>query len=224
MKPKGTLPAELERVIISAKPRHLQNDFVSDTRGLVLHMLERYRGQDPRDRLQAAIIERFIRDNPNCFERHNLTGHITGSAWLVDSSGTHVLLTQHKKLGKWLQLGGHADGDPNPLEVAIREAKEESGLNDIVPVIPGIFDVDIHTIPARPGEPAHLHYDIRFALRARSSVPIHKSDESIDLAWISLAELERYSNEESLLRMARKWNELHREGNHVYSETNDFRD
>ena len=95
-----------------------------------------------------------------CFD----DGHITGSAWVVDPAGSRLLLTHHRKLGKWLQLGGHSDGEPDTLAVALREAREESGLR-VRPISNAVLDIDIHTIPALKGEPAHLHYDVRFALR-----------------------------------------------------------
>jgi 8-oxo-dGTP pyrophosphatase MutT (NUDIX family) len=89
--------------------------------------------------------------------------------------------------------------------VALREAEEESGLNGLVPVSNEIFDLDAHPIPARPNEPAHRHYDVRFAFRATASEAFIVSDESNQLAWIKISEMATVSNEESMLRMARKW-------------------
>src|SRR5215510_11521790 len=97
----------------------------------------------------TAALRQFVAANPNCFERSLQIGHVTGSAWIVDLDRTHALLTHHRKLNKWLQLGGHADGDPDILRVALREAREESNLDAIRPVSENIFDVDIHVIPAR---------------------------------------------------------------------------
>ena len=92
-------------------------------------------------------------------------GHITGSAWVVDIAGNRVLLADHAKLGRWLQPGGHSDGDPDTLAVALREAREESGL-DVRALDDAIFDIDVHRIPARGDEPAHLHFDVRFLVQA----------------------------------------------------------
>ena len=111
----------------------------------------------------GRIVE-FVAAHPNCFERRLAVGHITGSAWLLDATGTKALLTHHRKLGKWLQLGGHADGDSDVLAVALREATEESGLIDLRAVSDDIFDVDVHRIPAHGDTPAHDHYDIRFTV------------------------------------------------------------
>ncbi len=160
----------------------------------------------------AAAAERilgFIRSTPDCFCRSHAEGHITGSAWLLDPRGEKALLTLHRKLGRWLQPGGHADGDANPLQVALREAEEESGIAGITPLEAGIFDVDVHKIPARPaaGEPAHLHYDIRYLLQAPSTA-FCLSDESEALGWFSVDELMVLQPEPSILRMVERWQAL----------------
>ena len=133
-----------------------------------------------------------------------MPGHITGSAWIIDATRHYVLLTHHAKLNKWLQLGGHADGELNPLAVAMREAREESGLTKLRVISEEVFDVDRHLIPARKTDPDHFHYDIRFMIEADPDEPLLISDESHDLAWIEIAKMAEYNNEESMLRMARK--------------------
>lgn len=174
-------------------------------RNLILGQLETYLNQYPDE---SAMLERyisFVNANMDCFERSLQIGHVTGSAWVVNRAGTHTLLTHHKKLNKWLQLGGHADGDADVLRVAKREVAEESGLVDVVPVGAGIFDVDIHLIPERKNEPEHYHYDARYALQVTGDEDYVVSDESHDLAWIEVAHLHERTTEESMLRMARKW-------------------
>src|SRR6056297_1200916 len=115
---------------------------------------------------EVTVVDRFrslLSDRTGCFERSNFQpGHVTGSAWLVDDSGENVLLTHHRKLDAWLQLGGHSDGDPDTAAVARREAEEESGLA-VELVSRDILDVDVHEIPARKSDPAHFHFDVRFA-------------------------------------------------------------
>ena len=157
---------------------------------------------------EAETVRRFVdflETHPDAFARSLACGHVTGSAWLVDRAGARVLLTHHKKLGIWVQLGGHADGDADVFRVARREAEEESGLADLAPVAADIFDVDVHEIPARGAEPAHLHWDVRYAFRATGREAFRVSDESHALAWIDVAALETVTREESMLRMARKW-------------------
>ena len=136
----------------------------------------------------------------------NLTvGHFTGSCWLVSKDGQRVLLTHHKKLERWLQLGGHADGDSDLAQVALREAEEESGLRDLS-VEPEIFDLERHAIPARGSDPEHYHHDVRFVVHANGSEEYIVSDESHALAWRIISELvDDADADESIRRMARKW-------------------
>ncbi|MCB1098718.1 MAG: NUDIX hydrolase [Verrucomicrobiae bacterium] len=150
------------------------------------------------DLLDAAGDAAFGRD-------HFVPGHITASCWIVDPGGDSCLLTHHRKLNRWLQLGGHCDGDPDVAAAALREAEEESGLGGFEFIQSGIYDLDIHEIPARKSDPAHLHYDVRFALRSTTGKDFTVSDESNDLAWVAIADLEDYTTEESVLRLARNW-------------------
>ncbi|RME70931.1 MAG: NUDIX domain-containing protein [Verrucomicrobia bacterium] len=177
-------------------------------RSPLLTLLRRYRPIDTRDTRRLEAFTRFVTEHPDCFERTLAIGHVTGSAWIIDRSGKRVLLTHHRKLDIWVQPGGHADGDPDIFAVALREAREETGLDDLAPQSNEIFDLDIHTIPARGDIPEHLHYDVRFALRATGSEDFAVSEESHALAWVELADLERFSTEASLLRMRRKWHDL----------------
>lgn len=173
-------------------------------RNLLLKKLHSYHPTDLHEIKMKQRIVDFVEANPDCFKRSLLIGHITASALIVNKTRTHTLMTHHHKLEKWLQLGGHSDGDPNPLNVALREAEEESGLKEIFPVSENIFDVDVHPIPARKTEPEHFHYDIRFLFDANDSHGLTMTTESKDLAWIALNEIERYTTEESILRMVRK--------------------
>jgi len=171
----------------------------------LLDLLNRHPTVDAQEEQSLRQIEAFVREHADCFSRSLVAGHITGSAWLLDEYGDRVLLTHHRKLGLWLQLGGHADGNPDVLDVALREAREESGLQNVVPLLNDIFDVDVHAIPARENEPAHFHYDIRFLLRAVGSDAFRVSDESHALRWCTKDEVPRLSVDASVLRMHRKW-------------------
>jgi 8-oxo-dGTP pyrophosphatase MutT (NUDIX family) len=156
---------------------------------------------------EADFIREFIEltDDSLAFQRERLEGHFTASAWIVNKKRTHTLLTLHRKLGRWLQLGGHADGDENLLNVALKEAQEESGLESLDMVDSTIFDIDMHIIPERPQVPQHYHYDVRYLLEADIREPLKISKESISLAWIafdSVADMVGYSP--SILRMLEK--------------------
>ena len=107
-------------------------------------------------------VSEFVKDHEDCFERSRLSGHVTGSCWLENYDGTKFLLTKHKKLKSWLQLGGHADGDSDIIRVSLKEAHEESGLKNIELISADIFDLGVHLIPKCKNIPQHYHYDIRF--------------------------------------------------------------
>ena len=166
-------------------------------------LLAAYRARWPQEADTVLHFDAFVDRHPDCFERTCRPGHITGSAWLVDAAGERVLLTHHRKLGRWLQLGGHSDGDPDPLAVALREAREESGLA-VRALDEAIFDLDVHRIPARGDEPAHRHYDVRFLVVAEGE-RFRKTDESHALEWVPVGAIRSFTAEESVLRMARKW-------------------
>lgn len=174
----------------------------------LLETLERYLELFPEERVAVDHVRQFVRVHEDCFERSCRDGHITGSAWIVSRDGSRFLLAYHRKLDRWLQLGGHADGDNDPAAVAMREAQEESGLGRLELLGPNgtrlPLDVDVHLIPADGGEPAHLHHDIRYLLVADDSQELVVSDESKALRWFPYAEAEEGLGEESLRRMARK--------------------
>jgi 8-oxo-dGTP pyrophosphatase MutT (NUDIX family) len=142
---------------------------------------------------------------PECYLRTHLPGHITGSAWIVNQSRDKVLLVHHATLDKWLQPGGHADGDENVLRVAEREAFEETGLRTLKLLSKELFDIDVHPIPAKDDFPEHHHYDLRFVFEANDANAISASEESHDVTWVVLSELIRQTDANiSIMRMAEK--------------------
>ena len=164
-----------------------------------------YRVANPDAAEIVDEFQRFLDSAPSVFTRAHLAGHFTGSAWLVSADGERVLLTHHRKLNAWLQLGGHADGDTDLARVALREAEEESGMSDLV-VEAAIFDIDRHRIPARGTEPEHWHYDVRYVVRATGSEAFVVGDESHALAWRDVATLvDEDGLDASVRRMAAKW-------------------
>jgi 8-oxo-dGTP pyrophosphatase MutT (NUDIX family) len=185
---------------------------VNDPRQEILGLLQKYKtfwfqelnnpiGEDPEI---PGKFESFVQSHENCFSRELLIGHITGSALIVNEAMDSVLLTHHRKLNLWLQLGGHADGNPHPHEVALTEGREESGLSNLRffdhSKVPAITDLDIHSIPARPGEPEHLHYDVRYIVIAAEGGKIEISDESHDLRWFPIEEAYAIANQWSMHR------------------------
>ena len=175
-----------------------------DPRGLILGLLSDYLQHYPEEAAMVIRYQDFVEENKNCFERSLLIGHVTGSALVVNSHHDSVLLTHHRKLNKWLQPGGHADGDTDVLRVALKEADEETGLDSIEPITRALLDVDIHSIPERGNEPRHFHYDCRFLFHSTGSDAFTVSEESHDLAWVPMDQITEYTHEESILRMIGK--------------------
>ena len=180
----------------------------------LLELLARYEAVHPREKPCVERIRALVQAHDDCFERTCLPGHITASAWILSPDRKRVLLTRHRKLERWLQLGGHADGDADVLRVALREAREESGMDrfgvlcradEASPSEPPLpLDLDVHRIPARGNEPEHAHHDIRYLLVADEGQSLTISAESIDLAWFDPVDLATLDADVSLLRLRDK--------------------
>jgi 8-oxo-dGTP pyrophosphatase MutT (NUDIX family) len=177
-------------------------------------LLARYEARYPDEGAVAARIRSLVENHPDCCERTCRPGHVTGSAWVLSADGARCLLVHHAKLDRWLQPGGHADGEVRIEQVALREVHEETGLTEVhLPLCEGMLvplDLDVHLIPARYGtdgvlqEDAHEHHDFRFLVVASGNEAICRSEESHDLGWFTPAEVLNLTREESVLRMLRK--------------------
>ncbi|GIX39939.1 MAG: NUDIX hydrolase [Silanimonas sp.] len=153
----------------------------------------------------ATEYRAFLRGGIERFTRRHLAGHFTGSAFVVSADGERCLLLHHAKLGRWLQPGGHADGEPDLAAVALREAGEETGLPGLV-VEGGILDLDRHTIPARGAEPEHWHWDVRYLVRCTAGEIARINAESRDFAWWKIDVLAVDAGiEPSIRRMAARY-------------------
>ncbi len=170
-----------------------------------IETLGKHAARYPEDAGRVARTRALVERHPDCFERTCLPGHVTASAWILSPDHRHFLLGHHRKLDLWLQLGGHADGDPDPARVALREAREESGLDELAFLTDGSeplpLDHDIHAIPALADEPAHEHHDVRFLLFAGPHPRLRVSEESHALRWFPMAELESVVEDASLRRL-----------------------
>jgi|TARA_B110000263_G_scaffold137793_1_gene119541 8-oxo-dGTP pyrophosphatase MutT (NUDIX family) len=173
-------------------------------KSLINHLNE-YLIQYPDEYIKVGKTLDFIKNHDTCFDRNNWSGHFTGSAWVVDTTRAWILMTNHIQLNMWLQLGGHAEGNPDLLSVAVKEAKEESGLKKFKIISDKIFDLDIHQIPIYGENPPHLHFDVRYLLEAE-----HKdhlliaSNESHEIAWVNKKEVLNKNPEDSISRMLHK--------------------
>lgn len=169
--------------------------------------LAEYRRRWPADSGSVALFEDMLNSSGDLdpFRREHLAGHFTGSAWLVSADRERALLLHHRKLDRWLQPGGHADGDGDLAAVALREAEEETGLRGLR-VEPAVFDIDRHRIPARGAEPEHWHYDVRFVVHAGEDETFAVNEESHALAWRPIVEIANDpAMDASVRRLARKF-------------------
>ncbi|MGM0516359.1 MAG: NUDIX hydrolase [Pseudomonadota bacterium] len=172
-------------------------------------LLDQLRRHRTRHLDEAAFVTRavrFVANHPDTFYRDHWPAHVTGSAWVLNPARTAALLLHHKKHDRWFQPGGHADGDPDVRGVALRETSEETGLDParIRLLDEAIFDVDIHTLPDRPGCPRHGHIDIRYLVEIDDHLPIPGNDESHELRWVPLWAITRFNNSRSTRRMVEK--------------------
>ena len=167
-------------------------------------MLDAFRGEDARQEEMVRRARDLAASSPRCgFRDHFEPGHFTGSAWVVNEPGDKVLLIFHQKLQKWMQPGGHADGDFDLVRVARREVEEETGLR-VVPVWDQIYDLDIHSIPPWAAEPAHLHFDVRFVFRADETQPLQAGQGVAAVRWVAVDALHAICDEESIVRLGKR--------------------
>jgi 8-oxo-dGTP pyrophosphatase MutT (NUDIX family) len=174
-------------------------------------LADELRAHVPADAREAGHLREilaFVARHPRPFDRSILEGHLTASVLIVSHSSDEVLLLHHRKLGLWLQPGGHAEaGETAGETVALREAREETGVVDLSlhPTAPRPLDVDVHAIPARPGEPAHSHLDLRYLAVASNSTPLRRqAEEANDLRWFAWSELRTLDLDAGLRRALAK--------------------
>lgn len=171
----------------------------------ILNKLKEYSSDYQEEIISRDRIINFIENNNDFYTKKNLNGHITCSAWIINSTYDHILLTHHAKMNIWLQLGGHIEPEDKSVFLgALREAYEESGLKSIKPISKEIFDLDVHFIPAYKETPEHYHYDIRFIFQSDNLAELIISEESKDLKWFSFDDFRKKIDEWSMLRMLDK--------------------
>lgn len=174
----------------------------------VIRTLEAHPAEDAKEAADVAFVIGMCRAHPNVLWPNCEAGHVTGSALVIDPGGGRVLLNHHKKFDRWMQFGGHAEDELEPWRVALREAREETGLNDLrfVPAAdaPAPFDVDVHAIPARDARPEHYHLDLRYLLATGEPGAAQATDESHAIRWLSFDEALAMPLEANVHRMIRK--------------------
>lgn len=162
---------------------------------------------EPVDALEAAHARRMreLLGAPDPFRRSAFApGHFTASAFVLSPDEGSLLLILHGKLGRWLQPGGHIDpDDADPVAAARREVAEETGLTDLRLASRGLFDVDVHAIPASRREPGHEHFDLRFLFVAPTWTHAAASDARA-ARWVPLGEVAAVESDESVMRAVRR--------------------
>lgn len=186
-RPAAVAPADLERT--------------EDLR-LVVRALDAFEAVDDQQAEVRTTMLAFAAEHPDALWRTCTDGHFTGSALVVDASAERVLVLFHTKLRKWLQPGGHLDGDANLAASALREASEETGIEGLRVLAPAV-DLDIHEVRP-PAEPPHLHLDIRFVVLAPADATVVGNHESEALRWVLPTELDELGADESLHRLTER--------------------
>lgn len=153
-----------------------------------VHLLSRWTPTDENQLRLRAEFRQLLQDRPDGLRRECVPAHITASALVVDTDAEHVLLGLHRKVGLWLQMGGHCEEtDATLAGAALREAVEECGIADLR-LLPQPIDLDKHAAPCAPGI-AQWHFDVRFvAVTRRSQVPV-TSEESYAVQWFPVRAL-----------------------------------
>lgn len=169
-----------------------------------LQQIAAHRPFDDTEAAHQSAMHTFIKQHPDFFRRTLTIGHVTGSAWIITPARSHALLLHHRKLDRWLQPGGHIEQESDVLTSALREAREETGIDNLRVLDHTLFDLDIHTIPANHKEAEHQHYDIRYIFEADFDATPAASDESNDVRWFRLDEIAAMNNDPSIRRMVEK--------------------
>jgi 8-oxo-dGTP pyrophosphatase MutT (NUDIX family) len=176
-----------------------------DPRNSVLtEWLRAYAPTEPAERTHAERMLDLLTAQQPFIRSHFRPGHFTASAFVLAPEGQSLLLIHHVRLSRWLQPGGHIEAsDRDLLAAARRELSEEVGIDDAALEVPGIFDIDVHTIPSFRAEPAHEHFDVRFLFRAKTRA-LRVSSEAHAAQWVPLSELDARDSDGSVLRVAGK--------------------
>ena len=168
----------------------------------LLKEINDYQPYNQQEASDKGIILHFLANYDDILERTNRIAHITSSCWILNHAHDKVLMAYHKIYDSWAWLGGHNDGESDCLKVAIKEAKEESGIGNIKPLSEEIYSIEVLSVDShlKRGEyvPTHLHLNVTYLLEADDSEKlVIKEDENSGVAW--------FSNDEVMVRSSEEW-------------------
>ena len=166
----------------------------------IIEEIKKYRPCNAQEQRDQALILDFLEKNGDAFLRSNLLAHMTASSWIVNPERTKTLMVYHNIYDSWSWTGGHADGETDLLSVALREAREETGIAHVRPLSPEIFSLEVLTVDGheKRGEyvPSHLHMNVTYLLEAEESDTLHVCrEENSGVAWFTLEEALKASSE-----------------------------
>ncbi|SHI69593.1 ADP-ribose pyrophosphatase YjhB, NUDIX family [Clostridium cavendishii DSM 21758] len=166
-----------------------------------LKAIESYKPYNKEEEKEKALSIKYIKNFNDIFERKNELIHITSSAWIINKSKDKVLMVHHNIYNSWSWVGGHADGDNDLLKVALKETREETGIENIRILSNDIFSIDILNVKAhyRRGEyvAPHLHLSIAYLFEADENEKTRiKEDENSGVKWIEIGKVMEYTKNE----------------------------
>ena len=179
----------------------------------IYEQIKNYRPWNEQERQDQAVILAFLDKNPDAFYRTNLLAHMTASAWVVNPQRSKVLMVYHRLYDSWSWAGGHADGEEDLLAVALREVREETGVQRLRPVTEEIYSLEVLTVDGHEKHgryvPSHLHLNVTYLLEAEEDQPLRVCEaENSGVAWVSLADALSASTEPWFIeRIYKKLNE-----------------
>lgn len=177
----------------------------------LIEMLEAYRPYNEQETQDRLMMLRALETLENPLYRENLFAHFTASSWIVNQDHTRVLMAYHNIYKTWAWTGGHADGEENLLYVALREAQEETGIVNVVPVSSSIYSLEALPVPShfKRGRfiSSHIHLNVTFLLTADDRQKIrNKPDENSAVAWLPLADAAENKDEPHMETIYQKLN------------------
>ena len=186
----------------------------------LINQLQSYQSFNEQEEADRQVMLELLQTSDNIFYRTNLLAHFTASAWVVNKAHTHVLMAFHNIYQTYAWLGGHADGEEDLLSVALREVKEESGIQTVKPITEGIYSLETIEVNGHEKKgkyvPSHLHLNVTYLLEADDTESLHiKQDENSAVSWFPIDQVIDVVHEPWMVeRIYKKLNQKLKEGNY----------